>query len=197
MKTEKLLDEVLHHLRMVRDDGETLQKILDFIESEIQPYREEREEEIEIPVRYTEIVHQIADNLSAGLISFFNPDTLQIDWCHPSMPNEPEDDDEDVSPGETDFDYLSWENYLMFKPLHSSESFAIMETFARQLKDENTTEKMLNILSRGKPFSHFNEFIHTSEYREDWFSFRQKQLENYVKQLILEYLENNKNYRQN
>lgn len=30
-----------------------------------------------------------------------------------------------------------------------------------------------------------------------WFYFRQKQRENYVKQLILEYLENSKNYRQN
>jgi hypothetical protein len=30
-----------------------------------------------------------------------------------------------------------------------------------------------------------------------WFYFTQKQRENYVKQLILEYLENSKNYRQN
>ena len=110
------------------------------------------------------------------------------------MPIEPEDGEEnpDVSPEETDFEYLSWEDYLTFNPLHSSESFVIMEAFARQLKNKNAAEKMLNILSRGKPFVHFNEYIHNSEYREDWFQFRQEQLENYVKRLILEYIENNK-----
>jgi hypothetical protein len=198
MKAEKLLDDILQHLRMVKDDGEALQKILDFIQSEIDTYPEE-EEDIEIPGIYNEAVREIADNLSAGLISFFNPDTLEIDFYHPSMPIEPEDDEEypEISPEETDFRYLSWKDYLTFNPLPSSESFAIMEAFARQLKNKNAAEKMLNILSRGKPFAHFNEYIHHSEYREDWFQFRQKQLENYVKRLIWEYIENNKNNSQN
>lgn len=38
MNAEKLLDDILQHLRMVRDDGEALQKILEFIQSEIDPY---------------------------------------------------------------------------------------------------------------------------------------------------------------
>jgi hypothetical protein len=205
MNAEKLLDDILQHLRMVRDDGEALQKILEFIQSEIDPYLEEEEEEeedIEVPAIYSEAIREIADNLSAGLISFFNPDTLEIDSYHPSMPIEPEDDEDDednpdVSLEETDFVYLSWEDYLTFNPLSSSESFAIMEAFARQLKNKNEAEKMLNILSRGKPFAHFNEYIHHSEYREEWFQYRQKQLENYVKRLIWEYIEKNKNNSQN
>ena len=111
------------------------------------------------------------------------------------MPTEPEEEDEEdqgVSPGETDFEYLSWEKYLTFNPLHSSESFAIMEAFARQLKNKNAADKMLEMLSRGNPFARFNEYIHHSQYTEDWFRFRQKQLENYVKRIIWEYLENSK-----
>lgn len=197
MKAEKLLDEILQHLRMIWDDRKALQKIFDFIQSEIVPHVEEEEEEedIEIPGVYIEAVREIADNLSVGLISFLNPDTLEIDWVHPSMPTEPEEEDEEdqgVSPGETDFEYLSWEKYLTFNPLHSSESFAIMEAFARQLKNKNAADKMLEMLSRGNPFARFNEYIHHSQYTEDWFRFRQKQLENYVKRIIWEYLENSK-----
>lgn len=72
MNAEKLLDDILQHLRMVRDDGEALQKILEFLQSEIDPYLEEEEEEdIEVPAIYNEAIREIADNLSAGLISFF------------------------------------------------------------------------------------------------------------------------------
>jgi len=195
MKAEELLDEILEHLRVVRDNSEALQKILDFIQSEIE-LRQEEEEDIEVPQKYDETVRTIADNLSAGLISFLNPDTLEIDWYHPSMPIEPEDEDIEeqtgITPEEQDFKYLTWDNYLMIKPLPSHESFAIMEAFARQLKNKQVAERLLDILSRSKPFAHFNEYIHDSEYRDDWFLFRQKQLENYVKLLILDQIENNK-----
>ncbi|MEN6589427.1 MAG: UPF0158 family protein [Proteiniphilum sp.] len=50
----------------------------------------------------------------------------------------------------------------------------MMEAFARQLKDKRVIEKLFDILNRKKPFARFNEYIHTSEYREDWFRYRQK-----------------------
>ncbi len=203
MNAEKLLDEILQHLRMIRDDRKALQKIFDFMQSDIAPYVEELDEEdIEIPGVYDEAVREIADNLSAGLISFLNPDTLEIDWYHPSMPIEPEDEDEDdededISPGEIAFKYLTWEKYWTFNPIDSSESFAIMEAFARQLKDKQVAGELLDILNRKKPFARFNAYIHNSEYREDWFRYRQKQLVNYVKRLISEYIENNQSNRLN
>ena len=60
MKAEKLLDEILQHLRMIRDDRKALQKIFDFIQSEIVPHVEEEEEEedIEIPGVYIEAVRE-------------------------------------------------------------------------------------------------------------------------------------------
>jgi len=70
-----------------------------------------------------------------------------------------------------------------------------MEAFARQLKDKRVVEELFDILNRKKPCTRFNEYIHTSEYREDWFRYRQKQLENYVKRLISEFIENNQSNR--
>ena len=64
-----------------------------------------------------------------------------------------------------------------------------MEAFVRQLKDNRVAEKLFDILNHKKPFAHFNAYMHNSKYREDWFQYRQKQLENYVRRLISEYRE--------
>lgn len=55
----------------------------------------------------------------------------------------------------------------------------------------------ISMYGSGKPFARFNEYIHNSKYREEWFSFRQKQLENYVRRLMLDFLENNKKNKRN
>jgi hypothetical protein len=51
---------------------------------------------------------------------------------------------------------------------------------------------LTDILSRRKPFAHFNSYIHNSKYREDWFKFRLTALEKHVRRMIYDKL-NEKN----
>jgi hypothetical protein len=64
-----------------------------------------------------------------------------------------------------------------------------MEAFSRQLKDNRVAEELFDILNRKKPFAHFNAYMHNSKYREEWLRYRQEQLENHVRLLISEYIE--------
>jgi hypothetical protein len=81
MNAQQLLDQILPLLHSIKDDKEKLTKLLHFMEEEFV------EEEIEqdnydykekLPEKYRDIVKQMADSLSANLLCFFNPDTLEL-----------------------------------------------------------------------------------------------------------------------
>ena len=45
----------------------------------------------------------------------------------------------------------------------------------------NGINKLLErVLNNRNPFANFNHLIHSSDFRQDWFDFRQRQLEQYV-----------------
>ena len=46
----------------------------------------------------------------------------------------------------------------------------------------------MNILNNPKPFAHFNSYIHNSNYREDWFKFRNSAYEKQVREMIYDKL---------
>ena len=48
-------------------------------------------------------------------------------------------------------------------------------------------KKYYDALSRKHPFSNFNHIVHNCKYREEWFKFRQKALEEYVRKHIERY----------
>ncbi len=111
-----ILDEILGHIRLVRDDKEKLQKILDFILEEI--YEEEEEELLEIPEKFEKLLNPIAQSIDCGQIVYINLDTMQTEEVIPDM-EDPEDFE--FNYGNCDWawepEFYKWENTIRLAPL--------------------------------------------------------------------------------
>lgn len=184
MLPHSLLDKILLVLSAVRDDEEELFRILSFLESEILP-ETENDNAIKIPGKYEEIVHSIADRISAGSVCYLNVDTMEVE-DYPA--NIDEEEWEAITGEKYNPEYLQWENVLTFEPLQPSESFRVMEDFVRQINNSKVQNTLIDILNRRKPFAHFNSYIHNSKYKEDWFQFRNNAYEKLVRKMIYDKL---------
>ena len=185
MNAQKLLDQILPILYTVKEDADKLQKILTFLEEEI--YEEPDEpDEPEVPAKFEKAVKEIADGLTAGFTYYLNMDTGETDEIFPGMDFDPEDeeDQDEEDKDRIEFMYPDWEHRMFFEPLESQESFRIMSDFTDSLKDDKLQHRLVNTLNNRKPFANFKFIVENSEYRQDWFDFRQQYLERYVKELI-------------
>ncbi|HEY5392993.1 MAG TPA: hypothetical protein VIJ57_12795 [Hanamia sp.] len=77
MTTNNLLDEILMMLRSFKDDREQLEKLHQYMLNELYTQEGAATEEIIIPERYASLVKDTADSLSAGMVSYINPATLE------------------------------------------------------------------------------------------------------------------------
>ena len=177
MNAQQLLNEILPILHSVKDDKEKLQKILDFLLEEI--YEEPEEMEPEIPEKYRELVHTVAENIDCGLVCFINPETLEVEKIPKGMIDGWEfgDEDDDEEDDEQKFLHDDWETYITVEPRESSESFRIMEKFVDEVNDKNLKNKLVNALNNRRPFANFKNIVESSNYRNEWFAFKQQQLE--------------------
>lgn len=186
MATQELLDEILQILHSVKEDQNKLQQILRFLKSEVCVELEEAKILV-IPEKYKKVVPVIADNIDAGLVCFLNLDTVEMEDIPQSLVNDP--DDFEAITGESfetlDLKYPDWKNYISFEPLDSHESFKIMEYFADDLMDESLQEKLINALNHRKPFANFKDIVENSRFRQDWFDYKTRWLENHVKEMLL------------
>jgi hypothetical protein len=186
MNASQLLDNILKILYTVKEDKNKLEKIQRFLEDEIYEVPE-ASVEIDIPEKYKKVVSQIADSIDAGFSCYLNPVTLEIEEIHRNMMDDHFDyeDSDSESDEEISYKYYDWEKYIIFEPLESDESFKIMEQFAEQLSDNKLQNKLFNALNNRKPFANFKYLIDNSLYRQDWFDFKKRRLENHVYELLL------------
>ena len=199
MNPQQLLNEILPILHSVKEDKEKLQKILDFLLEEI--YTEPEEEEIEIPEKYKKLVHDVAENIDCGLVCFINPETLEVEEIPKGMVdgfsdfslNSELDDEED---DEQKFLHEDWESCISVEPRESNESFKIIEKFVDEVNDKNLKNKLVNALNNRRPFANFKNIVESSNYRNEWFAFKQKQLEILVWEELEYQLENFENNKQ-
>ena len=68
--------------------------------------------------------------------------------------------------------------------MESWEAFKVMEEFTYEVKDERLQEDLTKILNRKSPFANFKFEIESSEYREQWFKFRTKKYEEFLKEKL-------------
>lgn len=180
MSAQQTFDQVLAILYKIKEDDEKLTRLFEFMVEEFLEADDENQEERNhlelIPEKYRDIVKEIADNMSANLISYFNPDTQEIEFIPKDVLYGGFDEFEDSFPLTNE----EWDNCITIEPLDSRESYEIMESFVNHLKDKKEASKLSQALNGRKPFANFNHQIHNSDYREDWFAFRQKELEKYV-----------------
>ncbi|MGJ7027558.1 UPF0158 family protein [Petrimonas sulfuriphila] len=192
------LDQILAIIRSVMDDKQKLNRILEFLEEEI--LIEEEFKEIEIPEKFKPCITEIAGSIDAGLVCFFNPETLAID-AYPRdllhevdlFGDEPEEVKKNLSElyGWDDVKVLDWLIFIEFTPPDSHESFRIMEAFAERLKNaDKLKNKLIDALNNRKPFANFKNIIDNSDHRQDWFDFKVRWLENSVAAQLMEELDN-------
>jgi len=100
-----------------------------------------------------------------------------------------EDEDDVESEDEFDLKHKKWGRYITIEPPESHESFEIMENFVTEITDKNLKNRILDALGNRKPFANFKNLIETSNYREQWFAFKQRKLEEFVWEIL-----NNENF---
>ncbi len=126
------------------------------------------------------IIKKIAQELDSGFNCYFNPKTDEI----VAIPNFSQYfDDEDFKDAFSDC-LKKVENhkadFIKIESLESYESFKIMEFFVEQLPDENLKSELENVLANKKPFQNFKHKVDHSDFRQNWFDFKQTELEKIV-----------------
>lgn len=126
-------------------------------------------------------IEEIAELLDCGMICFYHRPSGTIE-SHPD-PNGPYFDPDPWQDLMEKID-SEWMNYVRFEKMDSREGFQVMEDFAYSMTDSKFRDKLLDQLSKRKPFQNFKFTIDTSEYRQDWFDFKKKAYIDFVKQQL-------------
>jgi len=132
----------------------------------------------------SEIIHRIADNLNCGENCYYNPTTNEIITIPQSL--EIYEDEEFMEFFQENIDKVA-ENktdFIKIEVLESSASFKIMEKFVDKITDKKFRNKLEEISQERKPFKNFKYQVENSDYREDWFEFRQKETEKIVVEIL-------------
>lgn len=149
-----------------------------------------------------EQIHEIAQTIDVGYVCFVNPDTYEMEimfndemFDHYGISWDEGEDEEEFLEDLPDWQkemhadvkvqikrINSWKRVIRVEKPESSEAFAFMERFVDEIIPEGTLkEQFWNALNRKHPFSNFNQIVHSCKYREDWFAFKQNELERYVR----------------
>jgi hypothetical protein len=175
MNLKILLDQCLAILHSIKDDRRQLKKLLEFMQQEFCEEEVNTMETVnhldQVSEKYRATVKEIADNMSAQLISFVDAETLEVDAASQQLEYMDIDEHDSIS---------EWEDRIKIEPLDSHDSYEIMGNFVAQLPYGRERERLSEAINGYKPFANFNRIIHQSEFRENWFEFRQKELEKFV-----------------
>jgi hypothetical protein len=126
------------------------------------------------------IVKEIAENLDCGNNCYYNSKTNEI-IIIPNFSNSP-DEQELKEFFRDDLNKINNQkaDFIKFEVLESFESFKIMEIFSEQMTDEKFKLKLRDILGKKRPFQNFKNAIDLSDFRQEWFDFKQNELEKIV-----------------
>ena len=135
------------------------------------------------------IINEIAQQLDCGNECYFNQKTKEL-ICIPNADLMAMGDEEyykEVFKDDLEKVKSQKKDLIQFEVLESFESYKIMEDYKNQINDNPFKKKLNEALNRRKPFQNFKYLIDHSEYREDWFEFKQKELEKIVLETIERY----------
>jgi hypothetical protein len=105
---------------------------------------------------------------------FLDTETGEIHMLFPDS-----EDDEELSER---IDADSGKRYLPIEPLDSHESFQVMEDFVISQPESPLKSRLLDALSRNKPFRRFKDIVHSDlALRDQWFAFRDPAYERYAR----------------
>jgi hypothetical protein len=126
------------------------------------------------------IIQVIAENLDCGNDCYYNPETNEI----VTIPNFSQISDEEEFKEIFRVDLAKVNerkaDFIKFEVLENFESFKIMERFVEQMNDQQFKSELENTLRNKKPFQNFKYSIENSILRQNWFDFKQSELEKMV-----------------
>ncbi|MFT4222005.1 UPF0158 family protein [Dysgonomonas sp.] len=133
-----------------------------------------------------EVIRNIAQEIDMGMICYLNTDTMELDSVFGSSYDAYGSGDYDDMYKQVYDKVNSWQHSICIEPLESWESFEIMERFIEEVIPENNGLKdtLVRAMSQRHPFRNFKFHIDNSPYRQDWFDFKQQQLEIHVRNLL-------------
>jgi len=77
------------------------------------------------------------------------------------------------------------DRYHQVNALDSRDKFQIMENFAESLPESSRKSRLLDALSRNKPFRRFKDAVHSDlQLRDPWFTFQQESLKAYARKWL-------------
>ena len=126
------------------------------------------------------IIREIAQELDCGFDCYYNFKTNEIVSIQSFSQFSDEEDFKDAFSESLDKVEKHKADFIKLETLENFESFKIMELFVEQLSDQNLKSELENILANKKPFQNFKHKIDHSDFRQNWFDFKQKTLEKRV-----------------
>ncbi|QVY66571.1 UPF0158 family protein [Polaribacter sp. Q13] len=130
------------------------------------------------------IIKEIAQDLDCGYECYYNFKTHEI-IAIPDFSQVFDEEEFKEAFGETLKKVKQHKaDFLKIEPLESFDSFKIMEHFVAQLTDQNFKLELEAVLQRKKPFQNFKHQIEQSNFRQDWFDFKQLELEKIVAKIL-------------
>lgn len=126
------------------------------------------------------LINQMAQELDCGNNCYYNPKTEEFIALPDFDRIEFEPEFEEAFKEDINRVKKNKSDYIIIEVPDSRTSFKIMEDFTAQIPDDFFRQQAEMTLSRSKPFRNFKYLIDQSEYRQDWFDFKQKELEKIV-----------------
>ena len=123
-------------------------------------------------------IHEMADDISSGMNVYINPTTFETSAIFDLDSLE---GDSEFWKEELDKILTEWEGYIIIHKMETRRSFQIMVDFLEEIDDKKLKERLIQGLNRKGPFGNFNFEVGNSDYKQQWFEFRQMKYEQYVK----------------
>ena len=77
------------------------------------------------------------------------------------------------------------DKWVLIEPMLSRDSFRIMSDFAEmEVRNRNLQGRLAEALNRSRPFANFKRIVDNSDMREEWFAFKRKRYEAWVRREI-------------
>jgi hypothetical protein len=127
------------------------------------------------------LIKEIAQELDCGNDCFYNIKTNEIITIPSFFETLDETEFKKIFQSDLTRIEKQKDDLIKFEVLESFQSFKIMEEFVRQLSDQQLQSELENILANKKPFQNFKFIIEQTEFRNNWFEFKQSELEKIVK----------------
>jgi|TARA_B110000116_G_C16328531_1_gene355678 hypothetical protein len=126
------------------------------------------------------LIKEIAQELDCGNDCFYNIKTNEIITIPSFFETLDETEFKKIFQSDLTRIEKQKDDLIKFEVLESFQSFKIMEEFVRQLSDQQLQSELENILANKKPFQNFKFIIEQTEFRNNWFEFKQSELEKIV-----------------